>query len=325
MHRPQTPRGAAAVLAAAALVLAACSGSDDGATSTGDGAVRTAAGEASVDAPAGRSTGGGFDRDVAVEAPDGEPPSGVPVADQAAREVIRTAAITLELDDPEAAFDEIATVAEDEGGFVASADLRRDDGTGEIGGNVTVRVPSGALLATLGRLEALAVAVPERLIDAADVTGEAVDLRAQAANLTAYETELRALLGDIREATADPDQLLPVFDRTQSVRSDIDRITAQLDDLEDRVALSTITVTLRPAAGSEPIVTGSFTPGRTFDAAMAATGRALGTVADAAIWTLVTVVPVAVVLLGPPVAIAWTWRRLRRGATAGTDASTSPG
>jgi hypothetical protein len=300
-------------------VLAGCSGDD--------------VGDSATEAPMEGGSGAGFDPDIEVEgAPDaGEDTGGQDAAGDApaqersaaqlaalGRERIRTAWITLELEDPEAAVDEVTRTVEAHGGFVALADLARDERNGDLRGTVTLRVPSEELLPTLDDLEALAVDAPIRRIEEEDVSAQLTDLRAQLTNLAAYEEELRALLTEIREATSDPDDLLPVVERLQSVRSDIDRLRAQRDRLQDRVALSTITVTLTPTPTEAPIVTTSWTPMRTLEEALAATGRALTTVADAAIWLLVTALPVTLVVAGPPAALVW-WLQRRR-STAPVDA-----
>jgi hypothetical protein len=302
-------RQALALSAALAVLATACGGSDD----AGDLAATTdrAGGgadldrvERDVEAAEDAAEDGGGDGGGAVAEPD---TAAVPAA--LGRDRIRTAWITLELDDPEAAVDEVAAVAATRGGYLALADLLRDDASGELGGTVTLRVPSDELLATLDALEALAEVAPERRIEEEDVGAELTDLRARVVNLTAYEEELRTLLADVRASTSDPDDLLPVVERLQSVRSDIDRLRAQRDALEERVALSTVTVTLRPTRQGGPIATATWAPLRTLQEAWAATGRALAVVADAAIWVVVTALPVGLVVAGPPLLV---WRTLRR-------------
>lgn len=322
-RRRRHPRRSAPLLALLLLaaVLAGCGGDDMG--------------DSAAEAPAGQEPGGsdaGFEPDIEVEgdvdagesadeqgeAGDAPAPSERSPAQLAAlgRERIRTAWLTLELEDPEAAVDEVTRTAEAHGGFVALADLARDERSGDLRGTVTLRVPSEELLPTLDDLEVLAVDAPVRRIEEEDVSAQLTDLRAQLTNLAAYEEELRALLTEIREATSDPDDLLPVVERLQSVRSDIDRLRAQRDSIEDRVALSTITVTLTPTPTEAPIVTTSWTPMRTLEEALAATGRALTTVADAAIWLVVTALPVTLVIAGPPVALLWWLQRRRSSARA---------
>lgn len=330
-HRRGRRRPSAALLGVLLLaVLTACSDADDAAfdeTSGGDGAAAPEAPD--LDGP-GDDLGEGEAADREREQAADDSAEGAPSDQRSAqlaalgRERIRTAWITLELEEPDAAVDGVARVVEAHGGFVALADLARDDRTGELGGTVTVRVPSEELLPTLDALEGLAVDAPVRRIEEQDVSAQLTDLRAQLTNLTAYEEELRALLTEIREATSDPDDLLPVVERLQSVRSDIDRIRAQRASLEDRVALSTITVTLAATPTEAPIETTTWTPMRTVEEALAATGRFLAGAADAGIWIAVTLLPILVVLAGPPLAGWWWWQRRRVTARAAAPPPPAP-
>lgn len=330
---------AAALAVVAALALTACSGSEDTADLAAVEQASTRAGGGldlgvvgpEGDAPEHETAGGGWDGEAAD---DGEAAPADPSADggagvdlppavlaAAGRERIRSAWITLEFDDPEAAVAAVTAAVEERGGFVALADLVRDTGTGELEGSLTVRVPAAELQPTLAALEDLAEAAPVRRIEEEEVGAELTDLRAQETNLTAYESELRELLGVVREASSDPDDLLPVVQRLQSVRSDIDRLRARRADLEDRVAFSTVTVTLAPTTAGAPIAASAWAPGRTLQESLAATGRALGRVADAGIWLGVTGIPVAAAVLGPPAAAGW-WvqRRRRQGVRPSTPA-----
>lgn len=311
-------RASTAALVALLALLAVGCGSGDDAGSTVDAVAPSSAGggfdEAARD-DAAFDDGAAFDGDVGEEASEdqaggGESAPGAPSA-PVGEQVIRNAEITLEMEDTEAALDEVRRVTERFGGVVATADLRRDRQAGDLGGVIVVRVPAETLLDALDDLEALALDAPVRRIDSRDVTTEVVDLRARITNLTAYETELRALLSEVREA-GDPDRLLPIVERIQSVRSEIDQLTARRDGLADQVARSTITVTIRPAPGSEPVPEpDAWTPGRTLERAIAATTSALTRIGDAAIWLGVTVVPVTLLLLAPLVLLVVVARRWR--------------
>lgn len=318
-------RTAAATLALATAVVACGAADDRGDLAMSDEAadvesVASPAERASAGDLAGEATDDGSldDTDTAVD--DGGTASDG--SDRAPRgeQVIRDAAITLELEDTEDALRAVREVAERGGGTVATADLRRDRPAGDLGGTIVLRVPSGELLSTLEALEELAVDAPVRRIDERDVTTEVIDLRARVTNLTAYEAELRELLTEVRESASDPDRLLPVFERVNEVRSQIDRLTAQRDELADRVARSTITVTVRPAPGAEPVVTPTWAPLATLERAVATSASALTTLADAAIWLVVVALPLVAVLAVPTLFGARAWRR-RGGRAAGSAAA----
>lgn len=232
-------------------------------------------------------------------------------ATQHGREVIRTATLVLEADDPAAVAERSVRIAEDAGGFVSSTDLSRD-AQGVVQGMIVLRVPSAELMPTVEALDALAAAVPVSRIDEVDVTTQTADLRAQLANLTAYEAELRELLTEVRERSESADELLVVFEQVRMVRSDIDRLQAQLDVLADRTAMSTITVTIRPARTALPVTDPTWAPSETVRDALSAVSRGLQGIADATIWFVIAVLPVALLLGAPLVALWLLLRRVHR-------------
>lgn len=310
----------------AALLLAGCGGSGFDAGGAGGGT------DTSAPAP-GR--GGGAFGEGASDGSVGEPPfaagdgdsGGVDVgtAAQQARDVIRRAELHLQYDDPTAGRARIEATIAAAGGYVATAELYRDLTSGSLDGYLVARVPAAQLDAVLDELEAGADLAPVRRVDEEDVTTLTVDLRAQIRNLTAYETELTELLTEVRQGTGEPDHLLRVFDRVQSVRSDIDRLTAQLDRIQDQVALSTITIQLGPTRSASPLaVRDSWAPGRTIEEAFDATVRALTRIADAAIWVVLTVLPVLAVILVLPALLLWWLVRRRPGTGPGTTPTDAP-
>jgi len=111
--------------------VAACSGGADQASSTdaaydddGAGAPIPADGLAGEAPAADRGQDGGEATDHDTAGPPGGGPS--LVAATLGRRVIRTATLELEDADPGAVADRITRVTEQAGGFVATADLRRD-------------------------------------------------------------------------------------------------------------------------------------------------------------------------------------------------------
>lgn len=294
------------VLVGLALVVSACG-------SAGDDVDDAAADEGEHD------TAGAYDEGWESEEPDGAPQSDSddsagqdtdPIATSAAtgRRVIRTAQLVLEVDEPAEAAQEVFAIAERRGGFVAETDLERD-ADGDVRGSITLRVPSAQLVDAVEELDRLATAVPVRRLDETDVTSEVADLDAQVRNLTTYERELTELLADVRTTTDRPDDLLVVFERVRSVREEIDRLEARVAVLADQVALSTISVTLRPSPTEVTIAATGWSPGEQTRNALAATSRALTGIADVTIWIVLTALPIALVL-GSPVALgALLWRR----------------
>jgi hypothetical protein len=305
------------------LALAGCAagGSDQAATAdldveASDDAYRTAAEEGwgaadgeepafAVDEAEDTADGGEVDTDGDRAGPNASPAT-------LGRRVIRTATIELESADPNRLAQEVSRTVSALGGFVATSDLRRDD-QGVLRGTVTVRVPSDALDATLDDLEELADNAPVRRIDERDVTVESADLEAQLTNLTAYETELRGLLADVRETTTRPEDLLTIFERVRQVRAEIDQIQGRLAVLSDQVSMATITVGITPTRTALPVTDPTWEPGSTAREALTAAARTLRGVADAAIWFGLAVLPVLAVF-AVPLVLGWVvWRRRGRG------------
>jgi hypothetical protein len=317
-----------AVLAISAALIA-CSGEDFDQSTTGD--TRTSSGGfpdvEEQEAPAAEPDSG-MAEDAVDTDEDADESNGTPVTtiSQTNRRVIRTAELTLEVEDTATALDEVIATAERVGGFTSTADLQRDD-DGVVSGTITLRVPSEELNPVVEALEAIGDAVPVNRIDERDVTTESADLRARIDNLTAYEQELTALLADVREETSRPEDLLTIFERVRSVREEIDVMEGRLASIDEQVALSTVRVTLQPIFQPETFADTGWAPGETFREALAATGRALATIADAAIWLVVTALPIALTILIVPViliVLLVRWARQRSRNRPPRDRTTPP-
>lgn len=305
---------AAGVLALIALVLAACSAGGDDAAMDGGETVTQEASDAIEEERAVADDAAGVDADEG--AASGPEPTAV--GDGSDRAVIRTGSIHLRVTDTGAAAEEIPRIATGAGGYVAGTDLQRDD-EGVVRGWFSLRVPAERLDATLDELDALADTVLERRTDETDVTTELADLDAQLENLAAYEDELRQLLGDVREADdVEAEGIVRVYDRINDVRMEIDRITARRTVLADRVAMATIEIQLSPTPASTPVGVTGWDPGETAQGALAATVRALAAIADVAIRLVLTVLPVALVILVPVAVLGLAARAVvrRRRTTA---------
>ncbi|MCA1784122.1 MAG: DUF4349 domain-containing protein [Intrasporangiaceae bacterium] len=308
-------------------LLVACSGDDSGTSESfsGDDAGFGEVTESTADV-ADREAAEEPADDAAVA--DAEAPSAAPAsaAARANRRVIRTAELTLEVEDTATALEEVIATAERVGGFAATSDLQRDI-DGVVRGMITLRVPSDELNRVVDELEAIGDAVPVNRIDERDVTTESADLRARIDNLTAYERELTGLLADVRQETSRPEDLLTIFERIRSVREEIDLMEGRLASIDEQVALSTVRVTLRPTERPDTFADTGWAPGETFREALAATGRALATIADAAIWLVVTALPVALTILIVPallIVLLVRWARQRRRNRPARDRTTPP-
>ena len=153
------------------------------------------------------------------------------------RRVISTGFLSIEVEAVRAAVDQIQLTAEALGGFVENSSISGDDE--EAFAEITIRVPQDQFFDALERIRRLGEVRSENL-GAQDVTEQFIDLEAR---LRASEREEGSLLNLLDRATDVADVL--VIERELSrIRSDIERVQGQLNFLERRVSLATLSVSL---------------------------------------------------------------------------------
>ena len=199
------------------------------------GSAASAAGEAQAFPGAGPSV-------AAAPLPPDAPGGGTVVP--GAPRVVRTGELRLEVQRGgfNAAFDRVASVAATHGGFVASSSTSssRDAEDREVRfGELSVRVPADRFdaarqaLSGLGELEG-------QSIRGEDVSGQLVDYEARLRSLAAQEDALRALVG----RAGSVGEVLQVQSSLFSVRQQVEQLSAQRAELEQRATLATISVSL---------------------------------------------------------------------------------
>lgn len=291
-----------ALMMTTVLMLAACGGSASTTTTFAAGATTTVAPDAFFDDQSGEGA-----------------EEGVGVATPSDRQVIYDGRMELEAAQTRATFDRLTALVQGSGGFVSAAivqEVADEDDQPFI--SMTVRVPADRLTATLVEIRRQADRVVSESLSSQDVTDEFVDIEAQLRNLQALETELLALLAELRDNTdADPAKLLQVFDQIRQTRGEIEQLQGRKQLLENLVALATIEIGISPLASAASIVPEpAWEPGTVAKAALRDTVEALQAVADFLIRFGLNVLPILVVTLGPIAAIGWfVWRRWRRHST----------
>jgi hypothetical protein len=254
---------------------------------------------------------------------DGDLVAGVPgVSD---RQVIYDAQIQLETGDTRSAFDRIIALVQGSRGFVASTSIgdtgQRDEQPTIF---VTLRLPAENLTAVLAEIREVADRVVTESLQTQDVTDEFVDIEAQLRNLTALETELLALLGELRDNNdADPSKLLQVFDQIKATRGEIEQLEGRRQLLENLVSMATIQVGISPLPAAAPIVPNdpAWEPAAQAKGALRDLVEALQGLAGGLIRVGLFVVPILVLVLGPLVFVGRiAWKRLKRRAIPTTEA-----
>ena len=229
--------------------------------------------------------------------PDGRPTPGVPVGG-VGRSLVRTAQLTVEVDDQVAAARQVRTAGAAAGGFVV------EEQSGDGGSWIVLRVPADALDRVIEDVAA-AGTVTGRSGQVVDATEEVVDLDARVASQQASVTRVRALLA---QATSIGD-VVAVESELARREAELDSLTGRLAALRGQVSFSTLTVDLRTPPG--PVTADDGRAAGFLDGL--ATGwdglRALGSAVAAVIGFLLPFVPVLALLGG----VAWVTRRVRQG------------
>ncbi len=251
---------------------------------------------------------------AAASAAAGEPggvaaESRAPLAAPAARNVIKTGEVALEVDDVAAALAAVRSISDAVGGYVGGSQAGTLDDTATL----TLRIPADRFDEVLSRLHELDAKVLNEATREEDVTANVVDLRARIDNLDASEASYRTLAA---QATA-VDDVLKVQARLDEVRGEIEQMQAQLDNLSDRAALSTLTVTLVPVAAPVETQTAGWDAGAQAGEAVAALLAIGQWLAAVGIWLAIVGLPV--VAVGVLLLLVGLWLRgmIRRGAAAG--------
>lgn len=162
-------------------------------------------------------------------APQAPPPAVVP-----ARDIVKTASLTIDAADPAGVADKVTAIIATAGGRID----QRSDHAG-YSSTLKVRVPAPALEATLNSLKALGT-VQALEVKTDDVTGQRVDLDAR---ITALKTSVDRLLAIMRDAK-DPDALIKAETELATRQADLQSLQAQRDTLRDQITYSSIDVDL---------------------------------------------------------------------------------
>ncbi|MFB6302464.1 MAG: DUF4349 domain-containing protein [Haloferacaceae archaeon] len=239
---PRSRRALAAVLLAALMVFAGCSGGAGGG-SAGDAdlaatqaAERADAGAPAEEAAASKTGDGGGDALQIRE-----------------RQVIKTGQVVLTVDDYGRARQNLTRTVREMNGFVSDSTRRRHEvraGT-YVTGSVTLRVPAERFDAMMDHAESVGT-VQHSETNSKDVTDQLVDIEARLTNLRNQRERLRTLY----QRANDTEDVLAVQRRLSETQERIERLEAKQRTLKRQVAFSTITVELneeRPEPGPDAV------------------------------------------------------------------------
>ena len=245
-----------------------------------------------------------------LRAAEGSSTAANAAASASPRMIIRTALLSLVVDDAADSLRAAIAVVERYGGYVGETRQWRDNG--RVRASATLRVPAEKLFQALPEIRQRAIRVESESVTGEDVSEAFSDLSAQLTNLQATEVELRELLSTVRQRTQKASDVLEVYDKLASVRADIDRIQGKMTFLKQQTAMSTIKLELVPDALSRPIVEPGWRPLTIAKTAARELVNALKGVATVVIWIFVFLVPFALALAIVVLSVRLVWKLIRR-------------
>ena len=181
--------------------------------------------------------------------------------------------------------------------------------------DITLRVPAERFEAARSALRALAIRVDNENINTDDVTDQYFDIEARLTTLRATETELLKLLAETRERGGKVEDIMSIYRELTTVQAEIESLQGQLNRLDKLVALSTISINVRPDELTTPIVEEGWRPLETLRSSVGALVNVLRNLVDLVIYLVVVVLPVLLLLAIPVVIVLfilrWIIRRLQ--------------
>jgi chromosome segregation ATPase len=216
------------------------------------------------------------------------------------------------VEDPGATANTITQLVEEAGGYVSASDLNTYS-DGVLSGSLTVRVPAEALEGVMSELEGLAVTVRNRSLDRADVTDQYSDVDAQLRNLQATETELRAMLEEVRERPGSTtEDIMSVYRTLTEIRGQIEQLQGRKNMLDNQIALSTLTIWLQPDSANLPVAEEEWRPAASAREAQRALVVALRGLADLSIWFVILLLPILILIVLALTVVFWILRAIFR-------------
>ena len=154
------------------------------------------------------------------------------------RMVIRTAYLTLVVDDVSTALARITDLAAARGGFVVNSNVQEDQN--RLYASISFRVDAKQFNDAIQALRNMAVDVKAESTAGEDVTSQYTDLNSQLRNLEASETQLL----DLMKHTGTVDEILKVQRELTNTRGQIEQIKGQMQYLEQSSSLALINASL---------------------------------------------------------------------------------
>ncbi|MDD1700950.1 MAG: DUF4349 domain-containing protein [Methanoregula sp.] len=153
--------------------------------------------------------------------------------------IIRTAYLSIEVNDVSGSVETIKTLVSQKGGYISSTNIQKNYNN-RLSGSVIIRVPASEFDSTLTGIKAIGT-VKSISTQGQDITEEYVDLQAQK---TSYQNQL-AQYNEIMKKAEKVEDVILVQQQIDRVQTELNRLEGRLKYLDNRIDLSIITVNLQ--------------------------------------------------------------------------------
>lgn len=161
---------------------------------------------------------------------------------EAGRKMVRSATLELLVEHPAEMAEKIRVLAETQGGFLVSSEVRgQQDPTGT---TLTIRVPAARFETVRDQIRKLSLRMESERIEAQDVTRQYTDQEANLRNLRAEEQQYLLILKQARTVK----DTLEVSEKLGTVRGQIEQQQAEFNALSKQIETVAITIWLRAEA-----------------------------------------------------------------------------
>ena len=221
--------------------------------------------------------------------------------------IIRTGTIELEVKDVPTALVTARNGIRAMGGYVGAS--RTENADDRPLAQITYRIPADRwedALDLLRNLNGQTSKLVSEQTEAVEVTGQVIDIEARIRNLRASETALQKIAtGAVRIS-----DVLEVEQQLTNVRGQIEQLSAQLADLNDRAGFATLTATFSVPIVATEVAARGWEPSVVVNEASASLVDILQAVTTAGIWFAIVWLPILLAFGVLVAAGIWIGRRL---------------
>jgi len=161
------------------------------------------------------------------------------VAESDVQKVLKTASLTLHVDNVQDAVDEVTKLVDSWKGYVESSNVDRYDG--QYTASLSLRVPADQLDSAMLALKDMSNFVVNEYQNSEDITETYLDLDARLKNLKSEEAQYQTIM----ERAETVEDVLKVTDSLSRVRGEIESIESRLKYYDTRVEFAQLSVSLQ--------------------------------------------------------------------------------